>query len=777
MTDQRFPSHSHWGAFTAVVRNGRLIACEPFEHDPHPSPMLRAMPEMVYSPLRIARPAVREGWLKQRESSDRSMRGRDRFIEVSWEQALDLVADSLERTRTRHGAESIFGGSYGWSSAGRLHHARTLARRFLFAGGGCVDQAGNYSWGAAQFFLPHVIGTFGPVTGKVTHWTSIIHHTKLFVAFGGLALKNGQISSGGSGEHTMETWLRASRTNQCEFVVISPTRADCPEFLDAEWIPIRPNTDTALMLALACVLATEGNHDRAFLNSHCVGWDRFEDYLLGRSDGVPKSPAWASSITGIPVSTIEALARRLPRQRTMLSAAWSLQRAHHGEQPYWMMITLASMLGQIGLPGGGFGFGHGSIHGVGNPRPEVQVPELPMGVNPARRSIPVARMADMLLNPDQPYDFNGRTERFPNIRLVYWAGGNPYHHHQDLNRLREAWTRPETIVVHDSWWTATARRADVVFPATTTLERNDVGASGRDRFILAMHQAITPVLGARNDYDIFRELAARLGYEEKFTEGRSEMDWIRMLYDRARGANIEEGVRLPDFDAFWKTGYAEQPRPAKPFILFADFREHPVEHRLATPSGCIEIYSEKIGSFGYADCPPHPTWLPPCEWLGAEGADRHPLHLVTIQPPDRLHAQMDPGSVARAEKIAGREKIRMHPSDAASRGIGAGDVVRVFNDRGACLAGVELDDGVLPSVVVMATGAWYDPDINATDRLDRHGNVNVLSLDIGTSKLTQGPSALSALVQVERWEGALPPMRAFEPPTIQVGTLRRMGAV
>ncbi|MFM9886843.1 MAG: molybdopterin-dependent oxidoreductase [Burkholderiales bacterium] len=775
MTDQRFPSHSHWGAFTAVVRNGRLIDCEPFEHDPHPSPMLKAMPEMVYSPLRIARPAVREGWLKQRESSDRSMRGRDRFIEVSWEQALDLVADSLERTRTRHGAESIFGGSYGWSSAGRLHHARTLTRRFLFAGGGCVDQAGNYSWGAAQFFLPHVIGTFGPVAGKVTHWTSIIHHTKLFVGFGGLALKNGQISSGGSGEHTMETWLRASRTNQCEFVVISPTRADCPEFLDAEWIPIRPNTDTALMLALACVLAIEGNHDRGFLNSHCTGWERFEDYLLGRSDGVPKSPLWASAITGIPVATIEALARRLPRQRTMLSATWSLQRAHHGEQPYWMMITLASMLGQIGLPGGGFGFGHGSMHGVGNPRPEVPVPEMPMGANPARRSIPVARMADMLLNPGEPYDFNGRTERFPNIRLVYWAGGNPYHHHQDLNRLREAWTRPETIVVHDSWWTATARRADVVFPATTTLERNDVGASGRDRFMIAMHQAITPVLGARNDYDIFRELAARLGYEDKFTEGRSEMEWIRMLYDRARGANIEEGVRLPDFDAFWKAGYAEQPRPAKPFILFADFREHPVEHRLATPSGRIEIYSEKIGSFGYADCPPHPTWLPPCEWLGAAGADRHPLHLVTIQPPDRLHAQMDPGSVARAEKVVGREKIRMHPSDASIRGIGAGDVVRVFNDRGACLAGVELDDGVLPSVVVMATGAWYDPDLNATDRLDRHGNVNVLSMDIGTSKLTQGPSALSALVQVERWEGALPPMRAFEPPKIQVGTLRRMG--
>lgn len=770
MQDQRFPSQAHWGAFTAVVRNGRLIDCEPFAHDPHPSPMLQAMPEMVYSPLRIARPVVREGWLKERESSDRTLRGRDRFIEVSWDRALDLVADSLERTRSRHGAVSIFGGSYGWSSAGRLHHARSLTRRFLFAGGGCVDQTGNYSWGAAQFLLPHVIGTYSPVAGKVTHWTSIIQHTRLFIAFGGLALKNGQISSGGAGEHTMETWLRSCRSNDCEFVVVSPTRADCPAFLDAQWIPIRPNTDTALMLALACVLATEGNHDRAFLNTHCVGWERFEAYLLGHTDGVPKTPEWAAVITGIPVETIEALAHRLTKQRTMLSAAWSLQRADHGEQPYWMLITLAAMLGQIGMPGGGFGFGHGSIHGTGNPRPEVAAPELPIGINPAKKSIPVARMADMLLHPGTEYDFDGRTERYPEIRLVYWAGGNPYHHHQDLNRLREAWTRPETIIVHDSWWTATARRADIVLPATTTLERNDVGGSGRDRFIIAMHQAIAPVGEARNDFEIFRDLAARLGYEEQFSEGRSEMAWLRAIYDRARGANIEQGIQLPDFETFWKTGFAEQPRPAKPFILFEEFRTNPRRHPLATPSGRIEIYSEKIANFRYTDSPAHPTWLPPYEWLGSSQVERHPLHLVTIQPPDRLHAQMDPGPVARARKIAGRETLRMHPRDATSRDIEAGNVVRVFNDRGACLAGVELDDGVLPGVVVMATGAWYDPDMGSADRLDRHGNANVLSRDIGTSKLTQGPSALSALVQVERWLGELPAVHAFDPPAIQPAT-------
>lgn len=766
MTEKRFPSLSHWGAFTAVVEGGRVARCEPFERDPHPSPMIDAIPAMVHSPLRIARPAVREGWLRQRGKSDGTRRGVERFVEVSWDTALGLVAEELSRVRAAHGAEGIFGGSYGWSSAGRLHHARTLLRRFLFAGGGCVDQIGNYSWGAAQTLLPHVIGTYAPVTGKITDWPGIVRHTRMFVAFGGLALKNGQVGSGGTGEHTMESWLRAARGAGCGFVVVSPARLDCPDLLDADWIPIRPNTDTALMLALAHVLVAERLHDAGFLERCCSGFDRFLPYLTGAADRIPKSPEWAQAITGVPAETIRMLARRMAGERTMISAAWSLQRAHHGEQPYWMLITLAAMLGQIGLPGGGFGFGHGSMNGMGNPRPEVAAPEMPMGANPARRAIPVARVADMLLSPGAEFDFNGRRERYPDIRLVYWAGGNPFHHHQDLNRLRAAWARPETVIVHDSWWTATARRADIVLPATTTLERNDVGGSSRDRFIIAMHKAIEPIASSRGDFDILRELGGRLGCEQAYTEGRDEMQWVRTLYERLREANERAGIDLPRFEGFWEEGYAELPRPREDFVLFADFRADPEKHRLQTPSGRIEIFSQRIEDFGYEDCPPHPAWLPPREWLGADAARRFPLHLVTIQPPDRLHAQMDPGPVAQANKVAGREKLRMNPRDAAARGVAPGDVVRIWNERGACLAGVEIDAGVMPGVIVMATGAWYDPSDAGAQHLELHGNPNVLSFDLGTSKLTQGPSALSVLVEVEKWAGPVPRMRAHELPEI-----------
>ena len=231
--------------------------------------------------MRIARPAVRQGWLRQREGSDRAQRGNEPFVEVGWDEALRLTAQALHHTRDRHGAAGIFGGSYGWASAGRFHHARTQLRRFLFAGGGCVDQTGNYSWGAAQFLLPHVIGTYAPVNGHVTDWSSVISDTRLMIAFGGLALKNGQVTSGGAGAHTMERWLRAARARGISFVVISPTRNDAPDFLAAEWLPIRPNTDTAMMLGMAHALITAGLHDEAFLARYCTGYERLRDYARG----------------------------------------------------------------------------------------------------------------------------------------------------------------------------------------------------------------------------------------------------------------------------------------------------------------------------------------------------------------------------------------------------------------------------------------------------------------------------------------------------------------
>ncbi|SDC70630.1 biotin/methionine sulfoxide reductase [Cupriavidus sp. YR651] len=745
-TVRRFPQLAHWGAFTAVVEDGRLVRCEPFAADPNPSPLLDAIVPTVYSPMRIRAPMVRRGWLDKREAADGHARGRDDFVEVSWDMALDLVAGEIRRVRDAHGPAGIFGGSYGWSSAGRLHHARSLIRRFHFGAGGCVDQVGNYSWGTAQFLLPHVIGTDRPLTGRVTAWPSLIAHTEVFLAFGGLALKNGQVSSGGAAEHTQEGWLRQLAASGATVINISPTRDDCPAFLNAQWEPIRPNTDVALMLALGYTLRRANAHDAAFLASHCSGWPALEAYLLGTVDGTPKTPAWAAEITGIPAARIEQLAALLAGKRSYITCSFAVQRAHRGEQPYWMAIALAAMLGQIGLPGGGFGFGHGSMNGVGNPRVATPGPEMPVGRNPAGLDIPAARIADMLLNPGTPYRFRGETRHYPDVKLVHWAGGNPFHHHQQLSRLREAWARPQTVIVQDICWTATARHADIVLPVTTALERNDIGGSSRDRFILAMHQAIAPLHQARSDFEIFTALAARLGDEATFTEGRDERAWIAAIYARCRDAQAQAGIELPSFDAFWRAGHVALPPPDEDFVLFDDFRADPVAHPLRTPSGRIELASPTLGALS-EDCGTHPHWRPPVEWLGAAEAARHPLHLVSVQPADRLHSQLDPAPLAQAGKVAGTERITLHPADAAARGLHAGMRVRVHNGRGALAAGLAISDGIARGVAVMATGAWYDPD---ADGVDRAGAANTLTLDIGTSDLTQGPNAMSCLVEVSR---------------------------
>jgi biotin/methionine sulfoxide reductase len=762
MAVQLVQHHSHFGAFQAEVDDGRMVGVRPFARDPDPSPLIEAFPEAVYSKTRVMRPMVREGYLAHGPES-RTGRGRERFVPVSWERALDLAAAELLRVRSEHGAAAIMGGSYGWASAGIFHEARMQTRRFLAAFGGFIDQDANYSFGTALKFLPHVLGSAQAVTGPLTSWSSIARHSRLVLLFGGANPKNMQVAKGGCGEHNVAGWMTELARADVEVINVSPVRDDGPQAAGASWIPIRPNTDTAMLLALTHTLITEGLHDEEFLARCTTGFERLRPYLMGATDGQPKDAGWAASITGVEAETIRALARRMAANRTMISASWSLQRADHGEQVYWAVVLLAAALGQIGLPGGGFGFGYGSATGIADAPLAFGPPGIEVLSNPLGRAIPVARIADCLLHPGERYDYNGKSDNYPDIRLVYWAGGNPFHHHQDINRLRRAWQRPETIIVHEPWWTATARHADIVLPATTTLERNDIGAAHRGAHVVAMQQAIAPVGEAQSDYAIFSALAQRVGCEAAYTEERSEMEWLRHLYGRWRD-RLRTNAAIPDFDGFWSAGFFELPRRADDYVMLAEFRADPQSKRLTTPSGRIELYSERIAGFGYDDCPPHPTWLEPTEWLGAAGP--YPLHLVSSQPRERLHSQMDMGPVSARAKVAGREAIAINPVDARSRGIADGDVVRLFNTRGSCLAGAVVTDAVAPGVVRLSCGAWYDPIDGGEGATCAHGNANVLTRDQGTSRLGQGPTSATVLVEIERCNEPAPPVRAFDPPLL-----------
>ncbi len=757
---------THWGTYRTQTHNGKLTALHGFEHDPDVSPIGQGLLDVLDGPTRITAPMVRESWLSQGPGANTAARGVEPFVEVSWQTAERLVADELARVTTAHGNQAIFAGAYGWASAGRFHHAQSQLHRFMNCIGGYTRSVNTYSFAAAEVLVPHVLGGYREFLAQATSWPSIIEHTELFVAFGGVPLKNGQINAGGVGRHSQREGLLAARAAGVEFVSISPLRDDMTDDAGAEWLAPRPCTDTAILLGIAHTLLVEGLFDADFLERYTVGFDTFRAYLSGANDGQEKSAAWAAAIADLDADTIRNLARRMAGRRTMLSVSWSLTRQDHGEQPFWAAIAVAAMLGQIGLPGGGIGFGYSAVNAIGNHGAAIAGASLPQGENPVRAFIPVARIADMLLHPGTTFDYNGQREVYPDIRLVYWAGGNPFHHHQDLNRMLGAWRRPETVVVHEWCWNALARHADIVLPCTTAVERNDLALSPRDPYLVFMEQASTPPGESRNDFDIFCALATRLGVEEAFRDGRDELGWLQWLYQRTRDGAAAAGHTLPDFDSFRAQRWLKLDAPAQPVIMLESFRRDPDGHPLHTPSGKIEIYSATIAAFAYDDCPPHPSWLEPVEWLGGSGK-RYPLHLISNQPANKLHSQLDHGQHSRAGKIDGREPLRIHPRDAAERGIDDGDTVRIFNARGVCLAVAVLDPRIRPQVVCLSTGAWYDPAEPGTIGSPcKHGNPNVLTRDQGTSRLAQGPVAHSCLVDVEREPGAPPAVSAFQPPRV-----------
>lgn len=729
-------SLAHWGAFRAEVKEGRLVSAAPLNGaDPE---MVGAWPDLVHSPLRIDRPHIRRGWLENGPGRS-DARGRDDMIPVDWDTALDLAAGELDRMYRDHGPTAVMGGSYGWSSAGRLHHARSQVRRFLAAAGGFTDQQWNYSWGAAAAILPHVVGSIESVSHASTSWESIAAHTDRVVAFGGLNPKNWRVSSGGSVGQTTPDLVAKAQARGCRFTVISPLAQDVPPGLEAELIQPRPGSDTAIMLALAHEAWISGRADQAFLEAYTTGHEALVAYLTGQTDGTAKTLAWAAEQADVPLAQLQALWEQIREGRVMLSAAWSLQRADHGEQPFWALIALAAMLGQIGLPGGGFTFGYGSMGGVGVNARRGYVPSLPGLVNKGM-SIPVAAWADAILHPGETLEFNGQRITLPDIRMIYWAGGNPFHHAQDLSKVQEAWSRAETIIVHEPWWTPTARRADIVFPATTTAERNDIGGTSRDHFVAFMRALVPPQGEARNDRDIFAALADRLGCRYTFDEGLSEDGWLRRMWAGSQARGVKEGIEVPDFESFRDMGLWPVPAPEGPEVLMEGFRADPKGNRLATPSGRIELFSQAIADFGYEETPGHPHFAPPVEWLGS--AEEGQFHLVTNQPEKQLHSQL---WHTHAGMSGAPAPLRINPTDMGD--MQAGDTVRLWNDRGSCLATLRPDTGVRRGVLVMPTGGWFDPDPQTG--IERNGNPNVLTSDRRTSRLGQASAALSALVRIE----------------------------
>lgn len=773
---------SHWGVGRVHVKGGRIERIEPFEKDRAPSLQLQAIAQQPYNRARIRYPMVRKSWLEKGWKAGGKKRGSDPFVRVTWEEAAKLVAGELKRVRETYGPTAIYGGSYGWMSPGSVGNARNLLQRVLNLNGGFTGGLGDYSTGCAQVILPYVIGSNG-VYEQVTSWDLITDKTELIVLWGADPTITNDIDWCTT-VHENAEGFRQAKAAGIPLVAINPLKPDTAEYFaeKARWIAPRPGTDVAMMLGIAHELEAKGLADHEFIRKYTTGWDKFRPYLMGEADGTAKTPEWAEKICGVKAGVIRELAAEMKAKRTMIMGGWGIQRAEHGEQVHWMMVVLAAMLGQIGLPGGGFGF---TYHYSNGGAATSEAPALagisanPKGGSSGLKwegtslvSIPLARFTDCFLNPGKTIEHNGTKITYPDIRLVFWSGGNPFAQQEDTNGLLKAWKKPETVIVCDSMWTASARHADIVLPACTSLERNDITSVGSYSNLgyIAMHQAILPQYESKSDYEIYRLIAREMGFEEDYTEGLDELGWVKRFYEAARTEAGQNGYEMPDFETFWKAGWVWFPvlADSKHYNYLGDFRKNPIVNPLGTASGRIEIFSDKVASYGYDDCPGHPTWLEPTEWLGGKAAQDYPFALLTSKSRYRLHSQLDSTESRNFTNIEDREPCWIHPDAAAKLGVATGDVVKVSSRRGSILAGALVTDRVRPDTVVVRHGAWYDPEEpGEIGTLDVHGCDNVLTIDIPSSRLSNGNVANSTQVRIERWTDELPRVKVTEQPEIE----------
>ncbi|GAA9701334.1 hypothetical protein VN0007_11950 [Helicobacter pylori] len=367
---ESIPHATHFGPFIAKVQNGVIKDIIPQKSDYNPTMMLKAMVDRVYSDSRVKYPCVRKSFLENKKNH-KELRGREEFVRVSWDVALDLAAKKLKEIPK----ENIYNASYGgWGHAGSLHRCHHLAWRFFNTTlGGAIGTDGEYGNGAAARINPMIVGDMEVYSQQTTH-EEMIKNCKVYVMWGADLLKCNRIDYFVP-NHVNDSYYPKYKRAGIKFISIDPIYTETAQAFSAEWIPIRPNTDVALMLGMMHYLYTSNQYDKAFIAKYTDGFDKFLPYLLGESDNAPKNLQWASQITGVSAEKIKELADLFVSNRTFLAGNWAMQRAQYGEQPDWALIVLASMIGQVGLSGGGFGF---SMHYGGNAQASSGARIIPM---------------------------------------------------------------------------------------------------------------------------------------------------------------------------------------------------------------------------------------------------------------------------------------------------------------------------------------------------------------------------------------------------------------
>lgn len=763
---EKIPSASHFGAFYAHVMEGKIVdITSQHDSDANPTVMVKSLADRNSSNSRVKYPCVRKSYLEGKGRGD--LRGKEEFVRVSWDEALDLVAKAIKKAQKKGGNKALYNASYGgWAHPGAFK-PNVICGRFFNQLGGAVGTAGEYSNGAAGPVNPTVVGDMEVYSIQTAH-EQIIQNTKVMILWGADLYKTNRAGYSVPNHRCYDAYEEYKKAG-IKFISIDPIYTKSAQEFKADWVKIRPGSDVALMMAMMHYLYTSDKYDKAFIEKYTHGFDKFLPYLLGKGeDGIEKTPEWAEKLTEIPAKKIRELADIMVSNRTMIAGNWAMQRAHHGEQVDWALITLASMIGQIGLPGGGFGFSmhyEGGGDAASGKRTVGGVSQ--GGGDKVHIAIPASRMSDLILKPGEKVTYKGTEITYPKVEFMMSAGGSPIGHQPNINELIKALRTLDTIVVVEPWWTPTAKMADIVLPATTTMERDDIasGMSYSNDRIYAMKQIVPPRYESKDDYEIFTLLSKRFGNEQRFTRGRTPREWLEKLYGRSH-ATREMNI---SFEEFWEKGVVKYdiPESARKFVRHEAFRNDPVTNALKTETGKIQIYSEKFASFGYKDFKGHPMWFEPAEWLGNEAlTKKYPLHLLTPHPTYRIHSQLDNTWVQNVHKVQGREPVRISPNDAKKFGVKDGEIVEVYNDRGSLLAGVVVTDTIRDGVIAIEEGAWYSPeDCQKENSRCNSGQVNVLTSSRPTSQMASATSANTTLVSIKKVD-MIKPNLAYQPPKI-----------
>jgi anaerobic dimethyl sulfoxide reductase subunit A len=740
------PAHNCGGrcVLIAHVQAGRIIRLETDDRpDVLSAPQLRACVRgraylrRQYHPDRLLNPLKRIG-----------KRGEGKFTEISWDEAFDTVATQMQRIQREYGNSALFV-PYGTGSYNQLNGSQT-ARRLMNLFGGCLGIYNSYSWAAINVATPTVYGTL--ITGNQRQdW--INSRYILMWGWNPAEMRDGTNS---------DYFIKLARLNGARVVCIDPRHSLSAASLADEWIPIRPGTDSAMMSAMAYVMLTESLYDYEFVRTHCVGFDRsqmppgtedlesYTDYLVGRMDGQAKTPAWAASICAVPAETITRIAREYATIKPgVLYQGYAMQRRAYGEQVVRAGCVLAAMTGNIGIPGGW-------ASGLGLPAPfgGSRWNFFPTGENPVKASIPVFLWSEAVLRGTEMTEADGLlgAERLDsNIKLIYAVASNALiNQHADVNRNARILmdeSKVEFIAVQDNFLTPTGKFADIILPACTQFETWGVedGWKFSDE-ILLQPKLVEPPGKCLSDYRICAGIAERLGFGKVYTQDRDEIGWVKWCLDEYRTNGFPD---LPSFDEFMEQNLGVYANPVThPALAFEDFRKDPIHHPLNTPSGKIEIFSERLHLLNDpVGIPPIPKYIEeresPFSPSETNLPQKYPLQAIGHHTLHRVHSTHDNNDWLEE---AFPQRVFINPIDAAARGILDGESVLVFNQRGAISLPCRVTPRILPGVVDIPEGAWWRPDEHG---VDQGGNINVLTSSRWTP-FAFGTAQNTLMVQIKK---------------------------